>query len=256
MLTAEARRVGYVGRPDQWPQSGEHADHVLASQRIDQVLVRLGEHVVDVGAARHDPIGAPRPWSVRVADQPAGVRRDHEQHALLGPREQPRRHLYPIERDDDVDPLRGPHLGVEVRTGAGADAIGPGADGTRDGAGRDRQNLPRLLVEDLRADDPSARPRQLDDASAIRDPGAVRGRRPRDDRDHPCIVLGGVVELHRPGKALATEAGVLGERAAASEMTVPRYRTRPADRVVEDEAGPEVRPLPAPAAQRPQEGDG
>ncbi len=65
----------------------------------------------------------------------------------------------------------------------------------------DHDGLAGLLVEHLGAGHATAGPQQFDHAGARRQMSAVSGGGASDRRDHPCIVLGAVVELHRADRA-------------------------------------------------------
>ena len=131
---------------------------------------QAGEHALDVGVGRAGRAASGWPWpagsrcqprlaagrrrivrplGVGVADQPVVAPRDHEQHALLGPGQQPGVHPDAVARDHDVHALGGPTWTARQpvpRPGGGPSArpvrrarrAGRGWSGPRRSAGRAR----------------------------------------------------------------------------------------------------------------------
>ena len=105
------------------------------------------------------------------------------------------------------------------------------------------------------AEDPARLvPEEVHGSSPRRDRRAVGGGRAGDVDGEERVVLLGVVELHRPDQRIGPKRRRRGQRGAMGE--VPRPREVPArPGVVEEQAGPDVRALPAPVLQGEEELD-
>ena len=225
VLAADPRRVAARRVGDQRPQAGGHAVDVVARERLGQQRVGLRQQVVDVGAGGDRRVGAVPPRRVGVADQPAALPRDDEQHALLRPREHAGVHRQAVARDEDVDALgrddaarRAPPASSRSRS-----VQTPAAPATwraRSSSGSPVSSSTRLdLARAPEAGDPHARG----------DVRAVGGGRARDGDDHARVVLGGVVELDGADERVRAQRRRDGQRAAPAQVAVARHRPRAAD---------------------------
>ena len=197
------------------------------------------------------------PVGVGGADDPVPRPGDHEQHRRLGAQDEPGARLDAVTRHHDVDALRRADLELPALPHHRLRLVGPDAGGVDHLGGLDLDRVAVLEVADPDADHALALAQEPDDAGAARDPRAVRRRRP-----HQPERVAGVVHLRVPvldgaDQRVPLQRGGEPERLAPGEVLVHRQARVVAgaarQRVVERDAGADVRPLPGAVLQRVEE---
>ena len=243
MLAGElGGRIGFPG--EQRAQAGVHPGHVFAGQRVGEQAVRLAQQIVDVGLAGRRMGKIKTPVGVGGADQPVAVPRNDEEQAGGGPRDQPAAGVDPVARDDQVDPLGGPHPELSPTTQQLLDVVDPDSGRVDDVARADVELPPRLQVPDPGARGPVLVADEADDPGAAGHRCAVVGRGPTQHHGVPGVVDLTFVEQDRAADRLAVERGEHLEGLPAPEMAeVVRDATPRAHQVVDPDPQSGVGPV-------------
>jgi hypothetical protein len=185
------------------------------------------------------------------------VPRDHEQHALLGPGDQPDVEPQPVAWHQQVHALG--HADGERRlrplfvTVEAADLVGPHPGGA-DHAPRVHDLLAsREQVAHANPGQPAAVPEDLGRLDARQHGGPVLCGGTRDHHHQARVVHLRVVVADGARERVRSQRGRQVERAAPGEVPVHRQGTRTADAVVEQHARTDVGAFPHPVCQRVQE---
>ena len=198
----------------------------------------------------------PGPVGVGGPDDPALSPRNDEQDALLGPQDDAGVGADRLVRHDHVHALRHPHLVAGLDAAELVHQVGPHPGAHHDPLGGDVDVAPGLLVVHPRAGDPLPvrAAQQLAGADPGGDQGPVRGGGPGHGQRVPGVVRLRVVVQQRPGQARRLQRGREPQRPAYGQVPVVRHRPLgPLERVVQHQAGADVRPFEHLAVQRVEE---
>jgi hypothetical protein len=173
MLPAEPGGRGRAAG-QQRPQAHIDAHHVIGPERVGEDPVHVLQQVVDVGlgGGRLGPVEVP--VGVGRADDPEAAPADHEQHALLGPEDEPRLRADPVGRHGEVDPL-GHADPVLAAADLGGELLGPDPGREHHLAPADLEVAAGLQVADTDAGHPLAVAQEPGRAGAGGQQGPVAG---------------------------------------------------------------------------------
>ena len=197
------------------------------------------------------------PGGVGGADDPVPAPRNHEQHRGLGARDEASLRADPIPRNNEMDALARLHVQGTAPTDHVLDLVGPHAGRVDHDPGPDLQVAVVLQVARADAHDSLALTQEAGHPDPGRDVRAVAGRRPGHRHHQAGVVDLAVVVADRPGDLVGLEVRRDPGHLAAEQVPVPGHAhlvlAEHRHRVVEGQAGADVRALPATMGERVEE---
>ena len=155
-----------------------------------------------------------------VPDDPVPAPRDDEQHALLGPQDQPGRRVDPVLGHDQMDALGRPDVELAALADHRLGVVRPHPGGVDDLLGADLVLPAALHVLHPGADDPLALAQEAGHPRAVGDLRAVRRRGAHQGGHVAGVVHLGVVVLHGADQGVLLQARGHAQGVAAGQMAV------------------------------------
>jgi hypothetical protein len=179
--------------------------------------------------------------------------RDHEQHALLGAKDQPRVDLDAVARDHEVDALGRAHLELAALADQVLDVVRPHPGGVDHLACLHLELLVGEVVVDAHAGHAPALAQEPDDRRARGDSGAVGGRGAGGGERMPRVVDLRVPVLDGADQRVRIERRRDPQGLALGQVSVAPQALVAAELVVEQHPGADVEALPDPLGEREHE---
>jgi hypothetical protein len=243
VLVARAGLAPLVGGRlgDERAQAGVDGEHVAAGQRPGEHPVGLAEYVVDV-LGRGGGLGpVARPVGVGGADDPAGVPRDEEQHALARPDDHPGVRVDGGPRHHQVHALGHPHLVAGPHPARLVHQVRPDAGAHDHPGGAHVEGPAALLVKHAGPRHPRAVAEQRGGGGPGDHGGAVPGGRPRHGDRVPGVVHLSVVVHHRARQPVGPQRGRAAQCPPRGQVPVMRNGAlHPLHRVVDHQPRADV----------------